>query len=54
MTNRFEGVVRGNELQGTIRRRSRELDVTGRRQGAEPAAMWAQMLPQCGNYYAAE
>jgi SAM-dependent methyltransferase len=54
VTNRFVGVLRGEELQGTLRRRNREIDVTGRRQGAEPAADWAQMLPQCHDYYAAE
>jgi hypothetical protein len=54
VTNRFEGFVRGEELQGSLHRRYREIDVTGRREGGAPDADWAQMLPQCRSYYAAQ
>jgi SAM-dependent methyltransferase len=51
--HRFEGVVRGDEMTGAVRRANRTLQVTARRLGEAPDAPWADMAPQCRDYYAA-
>jgi SAM-dependent methyltransferase len=49
--HRFEGVVQGDEIAGTLRQGNRATPVTARREGAAPAAAWAAMLPRCRDYY---
>lgn len=50
--HRFEGVVDGDRMTGTLRRGARETQVTARREEPGREARWAAIQPQCHAYYA--
>jgi len=50
VTKNFTGVVRGNQISGTLRGGA-DIQVSGALQGSLHAAPWADMLEQCKRFY---
>jgi hypothetical protein len=48
---RFDGVVRGDQIVGTLKRWNRTTQVTAVRQAEAPPAAWAEMVPRCRDFY---
>ena len=48
---RFDGIVRGDEIVGTLQRGQETVEVKARRRGAAPPAAWAEMPGKCRGYY---